>query len=348
MLDHLFLEVWCKAEPNVEFDVPMLHADLQDIMNEIYYDAEVPVGTYFYEPIEKVYKIFQSIDMAAKAAIALSYKNNNLIQDLCVNEQRCIPVTYQQLEVYHPDLPETLKNFYKNLYENTLDLEAVSGRIGAIRDHYDEFVKNNDEGKCPYCGINSLKGVYNTKREAYDHYLPKSKYPFNSVNFYNLAPMCHECNSSYKAAKDPLTARPKVDPITNNSGRRKAFYSYDDALSSFEIKVGLSSLDISHLKPDDITLTFVSTDAQEEIDTWLDVFGIEERYKDHILNKSDGKYWLVQAIDEYENYPEEVQAVYTREQHINKMIIDAQATPFAHGNFLKEAFLKEYLRIANE
>lgn len=43
---------------------------------------------------------------------------------------------------------------------------------------------------CQPCDIN---GVHHTKREAYDHYRPKPLYPFNSVNFRNLAPACHEC-----------------------------------------------------------------------------------------------------------------------------------------------------------
>ena len=59
-----------------------------------------------------------------------------------------------------------------------------------------------------------MKGTHHSKREAYDHYLPKVLYPFNSINFRNLAPACHECNSTYKLGKDPAH---------NPAGRRKAF-----------------------------------------------------------------------------------------------------------------------------
>ena len=49
---------------------------------------------------------------------------------------------------------------------------------------------------CVYCNI--FPAFFSPKRkEAYfpfDHYKPKSKYPFLSISFYNLNPSCSECN----------------------------------------------------------------------------------------------------------------------------------------------------------
>lgn len=87
--------------------------------------------------------------------------------------------------------------------QSLLDLAALRAKIGDIDDHYQTFVQTNKAGKCPFCGINDLLGEYHSKREAYDHYLPKALYPFNSINFRNLVPACHHCNSSYKTSKDP-------------------------------------------------------------------------------------------------------------------------------------------------
>ncbi len=36
----------------------------------------------------------------------------------------------------------------------------------------------------------------------------------------------------------------------------------------------------------------------EEIETWKDVYGIEERYKAKLCGENDGKYWLTQVLDE--------------------------------------------------
>lgn len=315
-LDHLFLEVWCKADSRIDYDVSLLHPVLQDIIKEIYYDATVPHGKYLYEPIESVYKIFQTIDSASKSTLAWAYVLNNSISNLCCNEAGYTAITYEDLKVYHADLPGVLKDFYENLYTNVLGLKAVHSRIGELGDHYTEFVTVNDEGKCPYCGINSIKGVYVEKREAYDHYLPKAIYPFNSVNFFNLAPMCHECNSSYKLKKDPINARPKKNPLKNGAGKpRKAFYSYSPTIAPLDLQIIFKSTDMSNLKPKDIEIKFNNPDIAEEIETWLDVFGIEERYKAKCLGKNDGRYWFEQVTDEFENAQKMLGAGFTGKYH---------------------------------
>jgi hypothetical protein len=83
-------------------------------------------------------------------------------------------------------LHDILEKFFKHLFTNVIKLKAITTRIGDIELHYKDFVKVNDEDRCPFCGINDLKGQYVERREAYDHYLPKDIYPFNSINFLNL------------------------------------------------------------------------------------------------------------------------------------------------------------------
>ena len=339
-LDHLFLDVWCKADFNVPYDVTLLHPILQEIIREIFYDATVPCGKYLYEPIADVYKIFQQLDNGSKSKLSWAYLHNNCIENLCANESGYTAITYDELTSYNSDLPKVLKYFYENLYDNVLGLKAVYSRIGELENHYSEFVAVNDEGKCPYCGINSLKGNYTSKREAYDHYLPKSIYPFNSVNFRNLSPMCHECNSTYKLAKDPINAKPKKNPLKNKRGiPRKAFYSFSGNLESLNMRINFLSNDINSLTPALVEIQFNNPNISGEIDTWLDVFGIEERYKAICLEKNDGKYWYLQATDEYDNYPSEVKAIYSQSQYIQKLIDESNKYKYAAGNFIKAEYL---------
>jgi hypothetical protein len=345
-LDHLFLEVWCKADASIEYDLSLLHPVLQEIIKEIYYDANIPVGKYLYEPIEEVYSIFQLLDNGSKHNLGWAYVENNCIQDLCEQTKGVEPITYEDLKVYHPKLPNVLQDFYENLYNKVLGLKAVKDRIGELGDHYTSFVTENDEGKCPYCGLNSIKGQYNSKREAYDHYLPKSIYPFNSVNFMNLAPMCNECNSSYKLAKDPINARPKKNPLKSDNGnRRKAFFSYCNNIDDLQLQVSFEHRNLNSLSPNNITVTFGNVADAEEIETWKDVFGIEERYKAKCLEKNEGKFWFEQATDEYDNYPDKVKAIYTREEWVDKLIDEAKRHPFANAGFLKAIYLQECKRI---
>ncbi len=65
--------------------------------------------------------------------------------------------------------------------------------------------------------------------------------------------MCHECNSTYKLAKDPTR---HLDPITRKTGssRRKAFYSYATAPSGITIEVTLKTRDITGMQPNEIDL----------------------------------------------------------------------------------------------
>ncbi|RLD89272.1 MAG: hypothetical protein DRJ09_06835 [Bacteroidetes bacterium] len=87
-----------------------------------------------------------------------------------------------------------------------------------IPKHYKEFMKSNTEGICPFCGIHTIKENNHKYREVYDHYIPKAIYPFVSLNFKNLAPMCQECNSTYKGTKVPIE--------DDNKKRKLAFYPY--------------------------------------------------------------------------------------------------------------------------
>jgi hypothetical protein len=214
-----------------------------------------------------------------------------------------------------------------------IHLKAVTNRTAEIDSHYDAFVKANDEGKCPYCGYGDIKGQYNTKREAYDHFLPKGIYPFNSVNFRNLAPMCHECNSSYKLKKDP---------IVSNATRRKAFYSFATIASGISLEITFANSDIDQLCPANITLTVTAPGRDEEVGTWKDVFGIEERYKAKCCGNNDGKVWLSRVIDECENYGLTAKAMLEAELRV------AENKPWSDSNFLKKPFLLACQKVIEE
>jgi hypothetical protein len=64
------------------------------------------------------------------------------------------------------------------------------------------------------------------------------------------------------------------------------------------IKVKLRTKDVLHLQPDEIDLTFSSPTHEEEVESWKDVFGIEERYKAKLCSESDGKAWLQRITEE--------------------------------------------------
>jgi hypothetical protein len=102
----------------------------------------------------------------------------------------------------------------------------------------------------------------------------------------------------------------------------------------------LKKKDIDSLQLQDIDLTINSESNEEEIDSWKEVFGIEERYKEKCLSKNYGKFWYQEATDEYENLPEEVKTIYPKAQWVDKLIRSANTNKNAQANFIKAAFLK--------
>jgi hypothetical protein len=91
--------------------------------------------------------------------------------------------------------------------------------------------------------------------------------------------------------------------------------------------------DIDRLTPADIQLTYGPAAAHEEIETWKEVYGIDERYKAKCC-ESDAKDWLEQVRilrDTHGIAPEA--SLVTFQQQTAK-------APVANNNFLKSAFLE--------
>src|SRR5262249_7338127 len=161
------------------------------------------------------YGLFSSLTPVQIEQFKQWYQANNDIEKACANDPASQIARYNDIRVMHQELSAQLAAFFTRLYsQQLLNLAALREKIGNIDEHYENFTQANTIGKCPFCGISDIKGLNHTKREAYDHYLPKALYPFNSINFRNLAPACHECNSTYKLSKDPMHSA---------AGRRKAF-----------------------------------------------------------------------------------------------------------------------------
>lgn len=330
-IDFIFFEVWCMSPGSGDFRLELFNAnvDLKELMKAFYY-GDTQGGDFFYGHVERIYLLFSKLTQEQIDELRRFYQANNDIEKVCANDSTVKIAHYTDIADINSDLSELLASFFKGLYSpQLLNLADVRKKIGEIDDHYRAFMELNGTGKCPFCGIGDIKGIHHTKREAYDHYLPKALYPFNSINFRNLAPACHECNSTYKLSKDPAR---------NKLGRRKAFFPYAAGTHITEVTVDLHSGDIYHLKPDDIQLTFGPAAVNEEIDTWREVYGIDERYKAKCCD-GDAKDWLEQVrmmLDRFGIAPHESLAAFQEE---------SQKDPVANSNFLKTAFLEGCQRV---
>jgi len=335
-LNHLVKEVWCKADG--DFSVDMLHPDLKAIVLEIFDTEEsAPRGRvktdWLFGPIHDIFELFKPLGDAQKQRVAAWFDNNNDIEAVCGADPTREPATYDDIRGINAELAKLLKEFCTSLFTDVLALGPVRSRIGDINGHWAAFSAVNTKSKCPYCGFTDIMGLHHTDhREAYDHYLPKGVYPFNSVNFHNLATMCHHCNSTYKLVRDTTW---QIDPIgrKGDGSRRKAFYSYAAGAPAIAINMTLNAVNGSNLEPEHIDLEIRCLGREEEVQAWKDVFGIEQRYKAKLCGESDGKGWLIQALDEARNYMSPSDYLTEKRRH-------ATMLPFVDANFLKVPFLE--------
>ena len=74
---------------------------------------------------------------------------------------------------------------------------------------------------CPYCNAESIYAFRATEDQvvfsAFDHFYPKTTYPFLSLSLYNLIPVCNRCNSQIKGVADMRNiANPFIEDLHKN------------------------------------------------------------------------------------------------------------------------------------
>ncbi|WP_017258885.1 HNH endonuclease family protein [Pedobacter arcticus] len=181
--------------------------------------------------------------------------------------------------------PEKFRSIIKKLrtrIPNILDSTSDANRVLYnlfIKSSYDhesfkklEFIERIGMDTCAYCNRTytfSLEKKNKIKPEI-DHFMPKSKYPFLGVSYYNLIPSCQVCNG--------LDTKNQNDPRA--FGVRNPYeIKHSDFIFRYELKTGnvLNTL----TDPESITLSF-----SKKINGNLKMFKLQELYdkhRDHVV-----------------------------------------------------------------
>ncbi|WP_139212866.1 hypothetical protein [Pseudomonas sp. NFR09] len=142
--------------------------------------------------------------------------------------------------------------------------------IGIRNRSYKIFFDKIPGKLCPFCGYESIDGP-NLKVEDWDHYIPKSLYPFASANLKNLSPMGMSCNRSYKKAKDTLRS--------NGGLRRRCFNPFTDTPPVVHVKS--SPLFARKYSLPDWQISIVGADP-DACETWDSVFQLKNRWSEQL------------------------------------------------------------------
>lgn len=215
-----------------------------------------------------------------KDLVKKAYFNHLSIQDLCDNTDIEV-VKYS--EILNEEFRNLLKEFLTWLWEKYDDLpQALRHEYKDLQDHFNEFKKGQKGKVCPFCGLHSLKPITGRKsRNAYDHYIPKAMYPFISINFKNLFPACHECNSDEKK---------EYDTPFNNHIRQKIIFPFDETYTIDAISINIDTeeeFNVNNfgtlLSNIDWNISFTLNSGTIDVyDAWNNIFKIKIRYKEYI------------------------------------------------------------------
>lgn len=306
MLQHLVCSVWCIADEN------SCEEKLDKNFRNLYSAYE-----WLKVKVDSIYEIFKTLSTVDRDNIKDAFLIDNSIEDLCEGKKK--PIYLKSLpEIAEKDIKPLLVDFYETLLER-------AKVPGTKKDYYEKLITTNDFRFCPCCGLIDIELEDSKNREAFDHYLPKALYPFASVNFMNLVPLCHKCNSDRKGEKDPI------------ENGRKAFYPFNKKQPIIEIKFTLDrSKNFESLKREDLTIEIDGD--KEKIETWNILFDIKERYND--ITRSFTKAHLRKIKRRHTDF-----AVgkpnWTYTNSLDKLIYDYEFDKYEDKKFLKIALMSE-------
>lgn len=228
------------------------------------------------KPLKSIFEIIKNWGQVKRTSFCNKIRESNDIERICKREVS--PLKIDDIDKEITDVVN-IKKLFSDLYKQVLYGNHSESSYGNMQEHFKLFKTNENEiFKCPVCGL-IPQNTREEKKEDYDHLLPYTIYPFSSVNFKNLAPICVDCNSDYKEDKDVL-----------DNGGRKIFYYYDHLHEGITINAKLDS-EKEHL----FSFSYLTTDNRmQEIESWIEIFDIDNRYIMRAKGKADSwfkHYW---------------------------------------------------------
>lgn len=329
-VNYIFGEIWMKSHANIQYSFSLFkHKQYRQLISNLYV-SDSETSDKFCVLVENIYNIISQYNDIQKNDIKKFYQINTNISQLC-KDKRIQPISYGDLTRFDQNLSSNIKKFYDLLYGSgsILVLKEIL-RISDFKDHYKSFIKKNSN-ICLCCGIQKLE-IVKEYRSDYDHFLPKSIYPFVSINLMNLVPTCERCNQKYKNSKDPL--------FDESNCRRKVVYPYEEISYNLSLVIRINDLfQACMIEPENIEISFNSDKlSDEEINTWCSLYNILDRYQSLCSFDDDGLRW----VEDAKCAMEREHITFSDYVNIQKSIYQDNKLkfPFFENRFIKIPFLE--------
>lgn len=261
---------------------------------------------------------YHLLSNADKRVIKAALENNCEVENLCSNTGGFSPVKFEVIS----DEPfrKLLKDFLTELWEGYYFVNSIRDNFGTVQQHFQEFKEQQGAHVCPFCGLLPLKPAKGIYRNAYDHYIPKAFYPFISVNYQNLFPICTDCNSDEKKATDTLY---------RGTRRRKVFFPFDTKYKGEQLSISITTKESYTKQTLKTLLDEINWDLAIQVAgakdlrlvSWDEIFHIKRRYKEHLIDYQ--KTWFDDFI--VKRYKQDMADGLTFVRYRNKLIEDAKS-----------------------
>ncbi len=255
-----------------------------DFFEQEFYDNLVCKHTgILLKPFKQIYAIIKGWEQTKKTELCEAIRKSNDIENICNGSVR--PTKAAEIE---PTVNKLLVTLFKKLYKDVLFGKFFKPHYGDRKTHYHLFRQhaNNEYENCPACGIRPMHTSLDDITDQYDHYLPKDIYPFLSVNFKNLVPICSDCNMALVKHNND---------ILSHTG--KVFYPFDvtHQAITFEITIAKNDSDLEKIEWQIDYLCAVGQD--DELTAWKAIYKIEDRHKKHLRGRI--KRWYKNYWDDF-------------------------------------------------
>lgn len=209
----------------------------------------------------------------------LNKKNFFKIAELINNEKKiekiCLLSEKKELHEFNENYKKLFDEDKKGKNENeikyiekyiTEEYEKIYNKFSKRNVAYD-ILKIMELNVCPYCNRQFIFTIKKKTRPEFDHFFPKSEYPFLAVSIYNLIPCCGLCNK-----------------FKSNSNSPDFLYPYEDSFEDKQIYFEIDNIINKLYKDDNLNLRIKSKNEDNDkiIKIYKDKFKIEEIYMQHL------------------------------------------------------------------